>query len=76
MADEKPDQLGKNPACESRSEDTCHLVGWLLFVICALFFIASALKNKDVLALIGGILFLVACVVFLIPLLDFKRKRR
>jgi len=45
-----------------------HLAGWVLFVICAIFFIASSLKNHDTFALIGSIIFLIACLLFLIPL--------
>ncbi len=46
-----------------------HLWGWLLFLVCAGFFIASAVSNGDTLGLIGSIIFLVGCVVFIIPLL-------
>ena len=41
------------------------LWGWLLFVISALFFIASSIRNGDMIGLLGGIFFLLACVVFL-----------
>ncbi len=44
--------------------------GWLLFVACALFFIAAGLKNKDILTLIGSLLFLIACFCFIVPLVD------
>ena len=39
--------------------------GWILFVLSALFFIASSLRTGDVVALLGGIFFLLACAVFL-----------
>ncbi|BBO81791.1 hypothetical protein DSCO28_23570 [Desulfosarcina ovata subsp. sediminis] len=45
------------------------LIGWLLFVICAFFFIAASIKNRDLLTLIGSIIFLVSCLFFLIPLI-------
>ncbi len=45
-----------------------HLAGWVLFVICAIFFIASSLKNHDTLTFLGSVVFLIACIVFLIPL--------
>jgi predicted membrane channel-forming protein YqfA (hemolysin III family) len=49
------------------------IVGWILFIICAIFFLASSLKNQDVLSIIGSIVFLIACIVFLIPLVqDYK----
>ena len=49
------------------------LVGWLVFVVCALFFIASSLRNRDVLTLIGGVLFLIGCILFIVPLVSEKR---
>jgi hypothetical protein len=50
------------------------LWGWILFVVCAGFFIASALKNGDMLYLIGSIVFLLACIVFIIPLVSGGRE--
>lgn len=41
------------------------LWGWLLFVISALFFMASSIRAGDVVGLLGGIFFLLACVAFL-----------
>ncbi len=52
----------------SVQENKQHLVGWALFVLCAIFFIASSIKNRDTLTLIGSILFLISCIVFIIPL--------
>ena len=49
-------------------ERRVHLAGWVLFIVCALFFMAAALKNHDTLTLIGSLIFLIACVVFLVPL--------
>jgi predicted membrane channel-forming protein YqfA (hemolysin III family) len=51
-----------------------HLAGWILFVICAIFFIVSSLKNHDTLALIASIIFLIACIIFLIPLFESFKK--
>ena len=45
-----------------------HLSGWILFMVCAGFFIASAIKADDILGLAGSIIFLGGCVVFIIPL--------
>ncbi len=50
------------------------LMGWILFIVCAIFFIASSLKNGDILTFIGSVIFLIACVVFLIPLLRTIKK--
>lgn len=44
------------------------LWGWILFVVCALFFTASSLHGHDLLGLIGSLIFLAACFVFLYPL--------
>jgi len=41
--------------------------GWILFVVCAILFIASSLKNHDTLTFIGSVFFLIACIIFLIP---------
>ena len=45
----------------------CQILGWVLFIISALAFIASSLRSGDMLGLTGGIFFLVACFVFLVP---------
>jgi len=50
------------------------LAGWILFIICAIFFIASSLKNHDTLSFIGCVIFLIACIVFLIPLVRPNKK--
>ena len=48
-------------------EKKCHLAGWVIFVVCAGFFIASSLRSGDAVGLAGGVLFLLACIVFLVP---------
>jgi Na+/proline symporter len=50
------------------------LLGWILFIICAIFYIASGLKNHDILTFIGSVIFLIACIVFLIPLVRPNKK--
>ena len=50
------------------------LAGWILFIICAIFFIASSLKNGDILTFIGSVIFLIACIVFLVPLVKSKKR--
>ena len=45
------------------------LWGWILFIISAVFFMASSIRAEDPVSLIGGALFLVACLVFMVPLL-------
>jgi len=60
--------MKKSQENQSKQENQQQLVGWILFVLCAIFFIASSIKNRDVLTLIGSIFFLVSCVFFIIPL--------
>lgn len=48
------------------------LWGWILFIICAGFFMASSIHNQDMLGLVASLIFLIACVVFIIPLLIKK----
>jgi len=55
---------------QREQERKLQLVGWILFVLCALFFIASSIKNRDILTFIGSVLFLVSSIVFIIPLLS------
>ena len=50
------------------------LSGWILFILCAIFFLASSLKNQDTLTFIGSFIFLIACIVFLIPLVRTIKK--
>jgi len=59
---------------DTRRERRFSLWGWILFVVCALFFIASSLQSRDLLSLIGSIIFLAACFVFLYPLVQKKDK--
>ena len=57
------------PDSSSRRERKYHLVGWILFIVCAGFFRASSLESGSTLGLIASIIFLVACIAFLIPLI-------
>jgi Ca2+/Na+ antiporter len=51
-----------------------NLWGWILFVLCAIFFIASSLLDGNILGLVGSIIFLIACLVFLYPLVRKKNR--
>ena len=51
-----------------RGEVYFHSIGWALFVVCSLFYIASAVRAGDLLSLLGGVLFFLGCVAFIIPL--------
>jgi predicted membrane channel-forming protein YqfA (hemolysin III family) len=48
------------------------VAGWLLFIVSALFFVASAWRAGDPLALAGSIFFLIACFSFLVPIAGGK----
>ena len=53
---------------QRNKEKNFQLSGWILFLVCAGFFIASAIKTGDILVLAGSIIFLGGCVVFIIPM--------
>ena len=55
-------------------EKKFHLWGWVLFLICATFFIASSIAGDDILGLSGSIIFLIGCVLFLVPLVIKKHE--
>ena len=59
---------------QAKRELKYHLAGWVLFVICAIFFMLSSLKSHDTLALIGSIIFMIACIIFLISLFESYKK--
>jgi Na+/proline symporter len=45
------------------------LAGWVLFILCSIFYILSGIHSRDAFSLTGGILFFIACIVFIIPLI-------
>ncbi len=45
------------------------LVGWSLFILSALSYIADAVHIGDMISLLASLLFLFACVVFVYPIL-------
>jgi F0F1-type ATP synthase assembly protein I len=55
------------------SERSIHLVGWTLFILSALFFIASSLRAGDMVGVFGGVLFLLGCLVFVVHMLRQSR---
>jgi len=52
------------------------ITGWILFIICAIFFMAASLVNHDMLTLFGSVIFLIACFVFLVPIIAECRATR
>ena len=60
---------------EQFGEVKYHLAGWILFILCALLFILSALKSGDLILTLASMIFLAACVLFLIPILHRRKGR-
>ena len=56
------------PKNEKNRDLQVQLWGWVLFVICALLFTASAVRARDILSILGSIVFLLGCAVFMVPL--------
>ncbi|MCK5311713.1 MAG: hypothetical protein KAJ62_06365 [Desulfobacteraceae bacterium] len=52
---------------KKKFETICQITGWMLFIVSALFFMASSFRSGDLIGFLGGSFFLVACFVFLIP---------
>ena len=52
---------------------TMHFLGWALFIVSALAYIASSARSGDTLGLIGGVAFLAACLVFVAALVRESR---
>lgn len=45
--------------------DWRELWGWILFLVCAVIFVAVGIRDGDLLLTIGSAAFLLACVLFL-----------
>lgn len=52
------------------SSHTLHLSGWILFILSAVFFMAAAWRQGDMLTFTGAVLFFLACFVFIVPLVS------
>ncbi|WP_283407700.1 hypothetical protein [Anoxynatronum buryatiense] len=50
---------------------SCQLVGWVLFIICSIFYLISGIHSQDSLVIWGSLLFLIACLVFMFPLMVY-----
>ena len=51
-----------------------HLVGWVLFLVCAFLFLYVAIRDGDLVLALASLVFLAGCIAFLIPLLKKDRK--
>jgi len=69
-------KLGTEIVTNDRIEKRAHIIGWGLFIICALFFLVSSIVNKDAFAFVGSLTFLLACFVFLFPLLCTNNQKQ
>jgi hypothetical protein len=52
------------------------LYGWLLFVACAVLFVAGSFMDDNPLFLVASLLFLLACLFFILPLLETLHRLR
>lgn len=52
------------------------IYGWILFVACALLFLAESIVGRQPLVFAGSIVFLLACLFFLIPLIQSVKKAK
>jgi len=57
------------PTKDNGRERRVNLWGWILFLVCAIFFILSSLQSGSITGLVGSIIFLAGCVVFIIPIM-------
>ena len=57
------------PAGNQKREAQFQLVGWGLFLVCSIFFIADSIAARNPLGVAASLIFLLGCVVFLIPLI-------
>jgi hypothetical protein len=63
------DRSKRKPERVKTRDSLFHLAGWILFIVCALFYLASSIISRDYLAFAGSLIFLIACFIFVYPLL-------
>jgi len=51
-----------------------NMAGWVLFLICSLFYIYNSIQADDPIYLAGSVIFLVACVSFMVPMIVNRAK--
>lgn len=49
-------------------DERLRLVGWVLFILCALLYMIASIESKSVTSFVGSVVFLVACFFFIVPL--------
>ncbi|MEO1439034.1 MAG: cytochrome oxidase subunit III [Chloroflexota bacterium] len=50
-------------------DERFQLAGWVLFIICAVFYTIASIESRSWSSLAGSVVFLVACFVFMVPLI-------
>jgi len=55
------------PTRKQERESQFQLLGWALFLVCSILFIADSVAAGSPLGLAGSVTFFLGCVVFLIP---------
>lgn len=73
MTPDDRDDAGRREAAKALR---WQMAGWLLFIVCALLFIAAGWVQRDPLTLAGSVVFLAACFCFAIPLAAELRRWR
>lgn len=68
MADSEPAKSNR-PEKTAKSKTRQEIIGWLLFTLSAMVFMAAGLRNGDLLTLLASLIFLIACLVFLVSLI-------
>lgn len=51
-----------------------HLIAWLLFLACGIFYLIAAILDGDPLVIAGTICFVVAVIIFLVPIAQNGKK--
>lgn len=53
---------------DSKQRQQLERIGWILFVLSALLYIAASIESGSLLSLAGSLVFLIACAFFLMAL--------
>lgn len=56
----------------AKNQYRLHVIGWVLFIICALLFIYDSIQNASPMMVAASVVFLLASICFIIPLLMSK----
>ncbi len=62
------------PDGKSVKESRFQLCGWLLFLVCAILFIADSIITWSPWGFAGSVFFLLGCIAFIIPFLWKKEQ--